>query len=144
MIRAYKMMLIISLMAFGIWGCSKAQPTAENPQTLARIAKLEQDLKSAIVDQDQIRVRLASTEDKLRLELARTAALERERNELSAKLKDKSSERDQIASQYEGFRKTIRDLVGTADLVMQPNAPRDIPATAVSLPKVPMAPPSGS
>ncbi len=118
------------------WGCSKA-PTGQSASSAqgksleSRVAKLEQELKAA-------QAKAADLEEKFRTEQARGLAAEKERDELRAGLKARTAERDAVQAQYDGFRKSLKDLLGHAEaaqaLPAVPVAPASQPATVNSLP----------
>jgi uncharacterized membrane protein len=131
MIRTYKVLLIVGLTVFGVWGCGKSgTPTADGGSPAAKVAKLEEDLKAATAARDTFRQKLAAAEDQMRTEIARGQALQKERDDLSAKLKQKGTEYKELQGQYEGFRKNLKELLGNAEVAITPKA---IPATPVSL-----------
>jgi uncharacterized protein YlxW (UPF0749 family) len=91
-----------------VWGCSTA--TTNGDKSLeAKVAKMEKELKTL----QDAQMQTAAT---LRLEQAKTAQLEKERDDLLAQVKTRTSERDVAFSQYEGFRKNLKELIGQADV----------------------------
>ncbi len=98
--------LLVSLL--GLWGCAQgptATAQAERIKSLdAKAARLEADFRTAAAARDQLRQQLIEAE-----------AVAKERDDLKAQLKLRISERDQVAAQYDSFRKTIKDLVGQAE-----------------------------
>jgi hypothetical protein len=125
MIRTYKVLLVVGLTVFGIWGCSKSGTTEGSPA--ARIAKLEEELKAATAARDTFRQRLAESEKRTLDELARYQAATKERDEMQAKLARKSDEYKDLLAQYDGFRKNLKELIGQAEVALDPK-PRN-PAT---------------
>ena len=104
----------------------------------ARALKLEDDFRSAASARDQLRKKLAAAEEqhrKTRTELEQQLqTLTRERDELRQQLTLRTCERDALASQYEQFRKNIRELLGQADAAI--NKPSEQPVTAAE-PRLP-------
>src|SRR5262245_26494148 len=103
------------------WGCGKNQtgtPASIPGMTLeARVAKLEQDLKAA---QNQA----SDLGTKFRAEQARGKVVEKERDDLQVTLKTRTTERDTLQNQYDGFRKGLKDLLGQAEAAQaQPSTP---------------------
>lgn len=135
MIRTYKVLLIVGLTIFGVWGCGKSGTgTAEGVSPAARIAKLEEDLKAATAARDTFRQKLADSENANRAETARYQALAKERDDLQGKLARKSDEHKELQVQYDGFRKNLKELIGQAEVVLAPK-PAGVIATPVSLKK---------
>ena len=92
-----------------VWGCtSTSHPTGEKSLE-AKVAKLEKELKSL----QDAQMETAAT---LRLEQAKTAQLEKEREELIAQVKSRTTERDSAMAQDDGFRKSLKELIGQADI----------------------------
>jgi seryl-tRNA synthetase len=92
----------------GLWGCAQgptATAQAERIKSLeAKTTRLEADFRAA-----------AAARDQLRQELTEALVVLKERDELKAQLKLRISERDQVAAQYDTFRKSIKELVGQAE-----------------------------
>ncbi len=141
---------ILALLATAVvaWGCGRApngqsaslSPTASKSLE-ARVAKLEQELKAA-------QVQAADAETRLRAELARGQAIEKERNDLRASLKVRTTERDNVQAQFDGFRKSLKDLLGQMEATAA--APQHNPGSlpTVSAPPIPtsvnaVSPPKG-
>jgi hypothetical protein len=114
---------ILALLAVVVvaWGCGKTptgQPAANNNKSLeARVAKLEKDLKAA-------QTHASDLDAKFRAEQARGQAIEKERDALRADLTARTTERDTLQVQFDGFRKNLKDLLG------QVEAARAAPATS--------------
>lgn len=135
-------MALIGLMlaTLGIWGCAKSQSnsaaaTSERIKALeARAVKLEDDFRTAAAVRDQLRRKLATSEEqqvKGRADLERQVqGLYRERDEVRQQLQLRTSERDSLASQYDAFRKTIREVLGQADAAISKPATEQ-PVTTV-------------
>jgi septal ring factor EnvC (AmiA/AmiB activator) len=106
--RATKATAILFFSLLGLWGCAQgptATAQAERIKSLeAKTARLEADFRAATAARDQLRQQLADAE-----------AISKERDDLKTQLKLRITERDQVAAQYDTFRKTIKDLVGQAE-----------------------------
>ncbi len=124
MARSHKIFGFLFVTFLGAYGCAKG-PTAptESSTAAAKMQKLEDDHRTAIASRDQMRLRLATVEDQSaktkkdleqQLEQTRTASAT-ERDALKAEVKVRTGERDALQMQYEGFRKTLRDMLGSAD-----------------------------
>ncbi len=120
MTRTIKILLVLGLTVFGVWGCSKGNTGSasdKSPQNEAKVAKLEDELKSNTAS---FRTKLAAIEEQLRAETARGVALQKERDDGLANLKAKSLERDQVQAQFDSFRKNIKELLGQTEAVQAP------------------------
>jgi septal ring factor EnvC (AmiA/AmiB activator) len=91
-----------------LWGCTPPAPIAADKTQEVKIAQLERDLKTS---QDAS----MKTGAQLRLEQAKAAQLERERDDLQLQLKQRINERDSSLAQYDAFRKNLKELIGQAD-----------------------------
>ncbi|MBL8864728.1 MAG: hypothetical protein KF873_09910 [Gemmataceae bacterium] len=118
MIRTYKVLLVVGLTIFGIWGCGKSGTAEGSPA--ARIAKLEEELKAATAARDTFRQRLADSEKRTQDGLARYEAVVRERDDLQGKLARKVDEHKELQVQYDGFRKNLKELIGQAEVALAP------------------------
>ena len=120
MTRSTRILAFLLVITLGTYGCMKAPnspPTGANQQ--AKLEKLEEDYRSAVTTREQLRQKLLAAEQdaaaqKKALADARAAAAA-ERDSLKAELKTRTGERDALQGQYETFRKTLRDMIGTAD-----------------------------
>lgn len=143
--RAKSALTALMVATLGIWGCAKSQnsnlaASAERIKALeARAVKLEDDFRSAAAARDQLRKKLAAGDEqhqKARKELEdQVQALSREREGMHLQLDLRTSERDSLASQYETFRKSIRELLGQADAAINKATPEQpVTSTEVTLP----------
>ena len=123
MTRTVKILLVLGLTVFGVWGCSKGSTgsTADKSHNEAKVAKLEDELKSTAAARDTFRTKLAAIEEQLRTETARGVALQNERDVGLTNLKAKSLERDQVQTQFDSFRKNIKELLGQTEAVQVSN-----------------------
>ena len=123
MTRTVKILLVLGLTVFGVWGCSKGSTgsTADKSHNEAKVAKLEDELKSTAAARDTFRTKLAAIEEQLRTETARGIALQNERDVGLTNLKAKSLERDQVQTQFDSFRKNIKELLGQTEAVQVTN-----------------------
>jgi outer membrane murein-binding lipoprotein Lpp len=124
MTRANKALVILVVAALGLWGCAQGPAhsgaNAERVKTLeGKVAKLEEDSKALTSARDQVRKKLAESEElriKVQQELEQQqAALTKERDELRNQLTVRTTERDQAQTQFEQFRKGVRSLLLEAD-----------------------------
>jgi outer membrane murein-binding lipoprotein Lpp len=130
--------LVVTLV--GVWGCSQG-PTnraalAERVKHLEeRNGRLESDLRAVTTARDQIRQQLARAEDHIQ----KLQVVVKERDELKVTLKVRTGERDQVAGQYEAFRKTLKDTIGQAEssvLRFPDGEPVTVSVSAPESPKV--------
>ena len=127
MTRSHKVLGFLLVAILGIYGCARNPGAAAGgDKTIeAKVQRLEEDFRAAAAARDQFRQRLAQAEEKqadLQRQLDRTTAAataERTAKEAAqADLRARTTERDSLQVQYDGFRRTIRDLLGQADAAM--------------------------
>ena len=106
--RATRAAAVLFVSLLGLWGCAQgptATAQAERIKSLeAKTARLEADFRAA-----------AAARDQLRQELVEAQVVAKERDDLRVQLKLRITERDQVAAQYDTFRKSIKELVGQAE-----------------------------
>jgi septal ring factor EnvC (AmiA/AmiB activator) len=119
MSRAHKALAILVVSTLGLWGCAKG-PTSSSSERIkaleAKVSRLEGDVKLGETAREQLRKKLATADEQLN-------KLQKDRDELDKSLTVRTSERDTLQTQYDGFRKSLRDLLGTAEST----APRYLP-----------------
>lgn len=115
MMRTSHAIALMFVTMVGLWGCSRgpsAATLAERIKTLeAKCSRLESDFRAAAATRDQLRVQLTQSED----QIVKLQQVVKERDELKAQLTLKISERDQVTSQFDAFRRSLRELVGQAE-----------------------------
>lgn len=124
MSRAQKALSVLVVACLGLWGCAQGAATghasAQRMRALeSKIAKLENDFRAVVTDRDQLRKQLAAAEqdrDKLRASVKQC-------DEIRQQLTARTSERDSVQSQFEQFRKDIRNLLGRVDAAAASNTP---------------------
>lgn len=128
MTRSHKVLGFLLVSIFGIYGCARnpAAP-ANTAATEARAQRLEEDFRAAAAARDSFRTRLLQAEEQqaqLRRQvesLTATAAAERaDKESARADLRARTTERDNLQTQYDGFRRTIRDVLGQAEAALAP------------------------
>jgi chromosome segregation ATPase len=139
MIRTYKVFGFLLVIAVGIFGCSKGSNSAStgygsNSTAEAKIHRLEEDYKAASAAREALRQKLAATEDQQNKLLKQLDQARLEGDALRADLKAKVSERDDVKSQYETFRRSIRDALGQAEAGAAVPTPNPNAGAAVSSP----------
>ena len=144
MARSHKIFGFVLVTLLGVYGCAKgpgSSASSDGSPTAAKVQKLEDDYRGAIAARDQFRQKLATAEEQAakkqkqletELQQTRTAAAT-ERDTLKAEVKARTGERDALQTQYEGFRKTLRDMLGSAESAVGqlnlPTAPQPHQAT---------------
>lgn len=118
MTRSLRILAFVLVTSLGAYGCMKA-PTPTGATAGSKVQQLEDDYRNAITAREQLRQKLLAAEsdaanNKKALEDAQAAATA-ERDALKAELKARTGERDALQTQYDGFRKTLREMIGTAD-----------------------------
>lgn len=140
MTSTQKLLAVALLATVGIWGCAQGpNGSAERIKALeTKVSRLEDDFKTAAAARDQYKKKLSSAEEtiaQLRQEVDALQIVVKERDELKVLLKTRTSERDQVAVQFDGFRKNLRELLGQMDAATaKPQTPA---VTPVSQPKRP-------
>jgi membrane protein involved in colicin uptake len=131
MTRSHKVLGFLFVAILGIYGCAQAPsspPDNRSAAAEAKVQRLEEDFKAAAAARDSFRLRLLAAEER-QVQLQRevdqaTGAAAQERSEKEAaraELKARTAERDNLAVQYDVFRKSIRELLGQAESAL--NAP---------------------
>ncbi len=122
--RSIKMIGFVLVTLLGAYGCAKGPgASTESTSATAKVQKLEDDYRAAIAARDQFRQKLVTAEEKhtqaqkqLQQELEQiraTAAAEKE--SLKGEVKARTGERDALNAQFETFRKSLKELLGSAD-----------------------------
>jgi hypothetical protein len=92
----------------------------------AKVTKLEEDFRGAVAARDQLRKKLATTEDEkgqLAKQVDQLTQVVKERDELRQQLTLRTTERDSLQNQFNEFRKGIKALLGQAE------SPSSLPIT---------------
>jgi hypothetical protein len=117
--RFYNVLAVAALGIAGLWGCS---PTPSTGGSSERIRSLEVNLRNANEGRDQLASRLQATEAKgqsLEREVQRLQGLlqdtTRERDDAQAATKLRTAERDLSQSQYDTFRKSLKEMLAQAE-----------------------------
>jgi TolA-binding protein len=140
---AKQALLALLVAMLGIWGCAKGPgpgvAASERVKALeVRNQKLEDDFRAVAALRDQLRKQIAGAEEQrqqLRQELdQQIEQVNKEREELRQQLSLRTGERDNLATQYEAFRKQIRELLGQADAGLKAPASHPVTAAAVATP----------
>jgi len=111
MIRTRYILPALILAFAAVIGCQRTQTALPVASTGAdktlevKIARMDADLKKA---SDEI----AKLTNHVKQQEARGKELEREREDLKLTVKERTAERDVVASKLDGFRKSVKDLLG--------------------------------
>jgi hypothetical protein len=131
--RATKIIGFVLVTLFGVYGCAKGPGygTENDTSPGAKLQRLEEDLRAASAANDQMRRKLIAAEE-------RTAHLQKQLDRERSDLKARTTERDTIATQYDGFRKNLKELLGHAESAlgspMSPTVPATIGANIAPMP----------
>ena len=136
MLRAVTILLIIFAGFISAWGCGQTTPGAMSSSKLssleARVSKLEKDLKATETARDAALAKAADAERRFHSEEARSNCLEKERDSLQANLKARVTEKEQLQTQFDGFRKNLKELVVQMDSASA--LPLNSPTVQLTLP----------
>jgi outer membrane murein-binding lipoprotein Lpp len=152
MTRSQKILGFLVVVALGLYGCSKGPMenagTDQQPSLEAKVQRLEADFRFVSAVREQLRTKLQAAEEKqaqLQSQLDQTiAAAAAERNALHAELKARTGERDNLRTQYDGFRKNLSDLLVQAESALGNPATSPVPniPTIPTIPAIPSSPAS--
>lgn len=129
MSRAACMLAIIFAGVVPIWGCSQSSPVASTTALEARILKLERDFRTVEAARDAAVARAADYESRLKAETARSATIQRERDDLVANLKTRVAQGEVVQTQLDGLKKGLKDLLGTMETATLPPVPVGVPVS---------------
>jgi chromosome segregation ATPase len=121
MTRSHKILGFLFVMIVGVYGCAKgpAGGSEKNPSLESKVQRLEEDFRAAASARDQFKQKLLAAEERQsqlqkQLDQDRASAVA-ERDALKAEVKARTTERDTLATQYDGFRKGLKELIGQAE-----------------------------
>jgi chromosome segregation ATPase len=135
MTRTNKIIGFLLVAMVGGWGCSKV-PTGnasadKNPSLESKVQRLEEDFRAAAAARDQFRLKMLAAEEKLTAAENKAGKIQKSLDETKAALAAATTERDNLAGQYETFRKNIKSLLGQAENAL--NSPASPPSQPVTL-----------
>ena len=149
MTRYHKALGVFLVTLFGLWGCARGPATSganaggDKFKALeAKTAKLEVDLKNTLALNDQLRKKLSDSTDaqsQLQQEIDRLNGMVKERDNM---IKTRTTERDTVQTQYEGFRKNLKELLGQAETALPSGKPVSTGVAATTEPA--RTPPTGA
>src|SRR5262245_10107625 len=133
--RAFAVLVVASL---GLWGC--AQGTGNGVVSVERMraletknAKLEDDFRAALTVRDQLKKKLVALEEQrehLDKQVEQLQVAAKDRDDLRQQLTARTGERDNAQTQFEQFRKNIRNLLGQVE-ASNTDTPAGPPVTSV-------------
>lgn len=144
MTRSHAILVALLIVGIGLYGCARnPSETGANASATQKAKRWEEDFQAAAAARDQYRQKLLAAEEKQahlqkQLEEERMAAAA-EMQSLRAELARRQSERDNLQTQYDGFRKNLKELLAQAETSLANPSPPSIP-TIPSIPSVPSAP----
>ena len=139
----------------GVWGCAQGPSGSASVEKIkaleAKVARQDDDLRAAGAARDQYRKKLNDSEQantQLKQEIEALQLVVKERDELRGQLQTTTKERDEtrqqlktrttelvsLTTQFETFRKTLKDLIGQTEAALF-NKPAGTVGTTVSFPK---------
>ena len=145
MTRSHKTFVYLLVVGAALYGCAKNPAgtggSERNQSQEAKLHRAEDDFRAAAAARDQYRQKLLAAEEK-QTQLQRQLDQERvaasaERDTLKAEIKVRLVERDTVQTQYDGFRKGLKELLAQAESNLNPN-----PANIPTIPTIPMPPTS--
>jgi septal ring factor EnvC (AmiA/AmiB activator) len=136
------------LALIGLWGCSQSPTdTGSSADKLkaveSKLARLEDDFRSAASARDQMAKRLSAVEEARGALQIRVDLLTRQLKEKDDLIQQRTTERDQVTGQYKAFRDGLRELLAKAEEGAKPDGSQSAPVipTAISKPgEVPAIP----
>ena len=132
--RATKTAAVLCVALFGLWGCAQgptATAQAERIKALeAKNARLEADFRAATAARDQLRQQVTQAEENVQ----KLQSVVKERDDLKAQVTLRTTERDQVAVQFDTFRKSLKELVGQAEAAVL-RFPNGEPVTVTAGPR---------
>jgi hypothetical protein len=146
MTRSHKTIVFLMVVGMGVYGCAKSPGnagTGKNSSQEAKAHRWEEDYRAAAAARDDYRQKLIAAEERQtqllrQLDQERIAATN-ERDTLKAEIRLRLAERDSLQTQYDGFRKGLKDLLAQAETTLaNPNLPNiptiPVPPTSTAAP----------
>jgi len=129
--RALRIVGFVLVTLFGAYGCTQAPGgTDRDVSPATKLQRLEEDLKATAAARDQFKEKLFEAEN-------RQVQLQKQLDTERTELKTRTTERDTIATQYDGFRKNLKDLLGQAESALA-NPTGSLSPTSVGADVAPM------
>jgi seryl-tRNA synthetase len=136
MARSRKILGFLLVTLFGAYGCAKGPPDRTEKSTTpeAKVQRLEDDYRSVLAAREQLRHKLNAAEER---QAQLQKQFDQEREALKAEVKSRTAERDSVAFQYDGFRKSLKELIAQAETTANPSgsiSPAAIGANVAPMP----------
>jgi len=138
MTRGGKVLSVMLVALFGLWGCAKGPVGNSTAQTErihtleAKCSKLEDDYRSVAGARDHARKQVAALEaerGRLQKDLAEKQAVLKERDTLRQQVASRTSERDNLQQRCDRLKKGLQNLLGQDDAMLPVTPP---PSTSTS------------
>ena len=140
--NAFRSMTFLCVALLGLYGCAKApqNPQAsEDRSAREKLQKLETEHKTVVAARDQYRQKLLAIETQqaqLRKELEEVRTTSARDLAIAAdQLRARILERDSLQTQYDGFRKNIKELLGQAEASLNGSPAAPLATTSTSAPR---------
>jgi hypothetical protein len=116
MTRSHKILGFLIVAVFGVYGCAKGPVgtgTGDKSSSLgSKVQRLEEDFRAAAAARDQFKQKLLAAEER---QAQLQKQFDQERDALKAEVKARTTERDAVTTQYDGFRKSLKELIAQAE-----------------------------
>jgi chromosome segregation ATPase len=141
--RYHRALAVLLVSVFGLWGCSRT-PTnssvadgssSEKLKTVeSKLSKLEDEFRVANSARDQLRKKLIEAEESQKQLQAQLDSLKDSIKAKDEAIAKRTAERDQLLTQYDAFRKNVKDLLFKAEEAMAkpPEGSSVVPAIPTS------------
>jgi chromosome segregation ATPase len=142
MSRSQKIVGVLIVSVFGIWGCSRT-PSAESAATAeklksveTKLARLEDDFRAVASARDQLSKKLLAAEEARTALLAQVETLHKDLKSKEDLVQNRTSERDQANVQLKSLKDGLKDLLTKMDDGPKPDATPAVSVIPTSNPKV--------
>lgn len=124
MYRYHRALAVLLVAVFGLWGCSKAPvnsvaDTSASTEKLksveSKLSKLEDDFRLANSTRDQLRKKLIESDETQKQLQAQLDSLKDSLKAKDEMIEKRTTERDTLNTQYEAFRKNVKELIFKAE-----------------------------
>jgi len=140
MTRSHKILGFLVVIIVGVYGCAQGPAgtgTGDKNTQGSKVQRLEEDLRAAAAARDQFKQKLFAAEE-------REARLQKQLDNERVETKARTAERDSLATQYEGFRKSLKELLSQAEGTLPTPSLSQSPPSAIGVNVAPMPSEAGS